>query len=650
MGYFCYICILLCFTGLVTADWAEGSKRAIFAIDTSIDQQLSSFWSRFVGELGAENVAKHAKRSEAPGDTLEHPHTPGHHCGSDALTEAKGLREIHSRISQRLRANGLKGNTRERRDVQALYEPIRLFAYTARVDDDPQQCKSVGQMVSSYTCTEADVVTDFTKTAVKNYIIPAASQIIASLIAVERVSGNLILDQTYHTDAGNPTCGEGNVPIPAQMFSTGVPNADYFAAFSIRPASSPQTIASAAPCNVQTLSDGLGRVLAGGINIAPKFLQNAFQSEFQFKEYVRIVCHEIFHALGFINFMYDSYRDDAFNLYSTPLVNATERGGLVYRMATPRVVAWAREQYNCSSLSGYEIENVESAGTGGSHWEQRTGMNEVMAGLNWRPTAITNLTLALFADMGYYAVNPRLGEPMVWGWKAGCPFAAESCSASTWSVQGGWCTTSGQEDCTLDRGAKGTCFLQSAESLPAIYHYLPGPTAGRLATVDYCPVIVPYSDKMCEDTANSAEIGVGEYYGLSSRCFMLTDSTPRPVCFKTRCNNGEVEVSILDVWTPCPSGTTINGLRGTIACPAASERFCTRKESPISTEGVVEKSFVAAPMADTPPLPKLPPKANIGPPPAETIAAPLKSSAPGNGVSLVVLIFCVVVAAVKKFN
>lgn len=276
-------------------------------------------------------------------------------------------------------------------------------------------------------------------------------------------------------------------------------------------------------------------------------------------------------------------------------------------MATPRVVAWAREQFNCSSLTGFEIENLGQAGTGGSHWEQRTSINELMDGLNWRPSKITNLTLALFADMGYYAVNPALAEPMVWGWKAGCAFVTDRCSSATWSVLGGWCTDGTQESCSLDRGAKGVCFLQSANGLDPMYYYLPGPQAGRVATVDYCPIIVPYNDRMCEDDSTSADSSIGEIYGAGSRCFISTvTAASKPACFKTRCNAGVVEVSILDVWKSCPAGSTINGLKGTITCPSVDERFCVVKSTSISTSGLADRTFVAAPYTPIP-VPKKPP-------------------------------------------
>ena len=95
---------------------------------------------------------------------------------------------------------------------------------------------------------------------------------------------------------------------------------------------------------------------------------------------------------------------------STLLVRQ-ERGVIVNRMITPKVVAVARDLLGCSTLEGPELENqpTTSGSCFGSHWEQRLFPQEMMASTASHNSFMSALTLAALEDSGWCAPARRRG-------------------------------------------------------------------------------------------------------------------------------------------------------------------------------------------------------------------------------------------------
>lgn len=113
---------------------------------------------------------------------------------------------------------------------------------------------------------------------------------------------------------------------------------------------------------------------------------------FEFKQALRIAMHEFTHALGFSSGLFGSYKDPSGNPWPA---SAFPTGGV----ATPRVLAWARNHFDCPNLSAMPLENDGGAGTAGSHWEQVAVYDEYMVGIATQFFSISNLTLSLLAGM-----------------------------------------------------------------------------------------------------------------------------------------------------------------------------------------------------------------------------------------------------------
>lgn len=245
---------------------------------------------------------------------------------------------------------------------------------------------------------------------------------------------------------------------------------------------------------------------------------------------------------------------------------ATTAGNTVNVMTLPRVRAFAQVHYNCSSVTGFELEDGGGSGTASAHWELRVGRNEIMTGFADRELVISNITLSLFRDTGWYSVNYSLAEPFYMGSGQGCNFPLGKCS--TWTQRATFCSIeTGPTTCTVDRRAKGYCDYEDniGSTIPAAYRYFSSSTAGSAnPSKDYCPTIESYSNGVCVDVDAFASGVNGEEVGyIDSRCFEVGSNI---ACLRHRCSGGYLEVLLGGTWTAC-NGTSVNWAgRGAVTC------------------------------------------------------------------------------------
>eukprot|EP00543_Licmophora_paradoxa_P018548 CAMPEP_0202473136 /NCGR_PEP_ID=MMETSP1360-20130828/89996_1 /ASSEMBLY_ACC=CAM_ASM_000848 /TAXON_ID=515479 /ORGANISM="Licmophora paradoxa, Strain CCMP2313" /LENGTH=184 /DNA_ID=CAMNT_0049099911 /DNA_START=57 /DNA_END=608 /DNA_ORIENTATION=+ len=110
------------------------------------------------------------------------------------------------------------------------------------------------------------------------------------------------------------------------------------------------------------------------------------------------------------------------------------RGGVrVAEIVTPHVQQTVRNHFGCFSLPGAELESSNSDGDGciGEHWERRLFRTDLMnAIIDEVPFSlrISPITLALFADSGWYQVDlSRASIAAGWGRGSGCDFVEREC-------------------------------------------------------------------------------------------------------------------------------------------------------------------------------------------------------------------------------
>jgi hypothetical protein len=293
-------------------------------------------------------------------------------------------------------------------------------------------------------------------------------------------------------------------------------------------------------------------------------------------------------ALGFSNNWYSHYVDDGGLYYTTgPVESATTAGNTVSVITLPRVKLFSQAHYNCSSVIGFELEDGGGGGTAGAHWELRTGYNEIMTGFANTELIISNLTLSLFRDMGWYQVNYTLAEPFTLGYQQGCSFALGKCN--TWTQRGTFCSqeyVSGGERCTVDRRSKGYCdFQPDVPSIPIQFQYFPGlPNAGSpVSSKDYCPTVESFSNGVCGDVAAFASAAREDRGFVDSRCFEVSGSFAPVACLRHRCSSGFLEVLLDGNWIAC-NGTSVTWPGESVQVSCAKE-LCTL--GPISLDTYV---------------------------------------------------------------
>ena len=238
-----------------------------------------------------------------------------------------------------------------------------------------------------------------------------------------------------------------------------------------RPQCAGSYLASATYCS----TDQYDRPIAGLLSICIDNTQTFFRDD-QLKRNIVTIMHEMGHILGFNAESMAHFRDGDTGEPLTPrdgngdvpdvkvectgvhprveasiplpstniTVFKNVRGGVrTAVIATPTVKRVARNMFGCQSLNGAEFESGEwqlfggdsdemSAGECiGDHWERRLFrtdlLNPIVDDVSYS-LFISSLTLAYFADSGWYKVDTRRIAPAaIWGRNAGCNFVNQKC-------------------------------------------------------------------------------------------------------------------------------------------------------------------------------------------------------------------------------
>ncbi|ORC91039.1 surface protease GP63 [Trypanosoma theileri] len=223
-----------------------------------------------------------------------------------------------------------------------------------------------------------------------------------------------------------------------------------------------------------------------------------------------------------------------------------------------------------------------------SHWKRHNAKDELMAGVVGAGY-YTALTMAFFADMGYYKVEWSKAEPMSWGNQSGCKLLDDKCvNNGKTEYTEMFCTTEHTDktllQCTSDRHALGTCLLQELKHTPyyrgttSPYLYFEkghwGSPEGEL--MDYCPFITANNDNWCTD--GIADKMPGSVIAPNSRCvkgvgLKVNEKNIGDVCVNVSCKYNVVSVKYKgnEKWHLCAEGTKLevntNELKGQIVCP-----------------------------------------------------------------------------------
>ena len=331
-------------------------------------------------------------------------------------------------------------------------------------------------------------------------------------------------------------------------------------------------LAAAAPCIVTNSNRPYGGVLFINTNLnfnkgnTNQYLKN-------------ILLHEITHILVFHPYFFTALK-----------LNQTE-GSNSY-IISPKAVAKAREHFDCSSITRIPLENQGGTGSVGSHWESRYMLGDYMISTDYPDQAISDITLGLFEDSGFYKVNYYSGGLFKFGKGKGCEFFNKDCIENEKATFEEFCDTANAAMCSSSRTLKSSCYLTTyTSSIPTAYQYFSDPRKGGFPAADYCPVPYQahssstYFSNHCQIGSSSLSSEYNEKIGFDSFCFMssilpsssTTSTSQIPICYEVRCDadNNQFTVTIGSSEIACPTeGGTVNapsGFTGSIVCPKYSD-------------------------------------------------------------------------------
>ena len=323
-----------------------------------------------------------------------------------------------------------------------------------------------------------------------------------------------------------------------------------------------------------------------------------------------IFLHELIHVLGF------SY--NKFKKHYRCFQEIDRYGILRTYVNSTKVVEVAKKYFNCSDIKGVELENHGGNETI-SHWEERILLGEIMSYSYDVEEVISEFTLAVLEDTGYYKANYYTGGLMQFGKNKGCDFLNLKC------VNDGKVNPKFKNEffdytenynynpagCSSGRQSRAYHFIYNFGNIIPQFQYYNNKNYGGRASADYCPV----SQKLSKESENiyyvghCSEKGSGKYgsrikyqtsegikYYTSEELSEITkeknsensfcvlssliskniynyndySNTIRAICYKMYCSDRSLTIQINNDFIVCPrSGGKIKATNyeGYLLCP-----------------------------------------------------------------------------------
>ena len=318
------------------------------------------------------------------------------------------------------------------------------------------------------------------------------------------------------------------------------------------------------------------RPLAGVVYINPN---KAFEQK-NIDTYMKhLLLHEMTHIL-------------VFHPTLLKYLNMIKTSNSVNYVNSKNVVLKARQHFNCASLTGVPLENQGGEGSAGSHWEARYMLGDYMISTDYMDNVISDITIAMFEDSGFYEVEYYSGGLFKFGKNKGCDFLNKKCIENgNLLFEDEFCVTPRKPMCSSSRTIKGFCAIyEYSSSVPSAYQYFNNPYYGGFQAANFCPVADVNADSndyyptSCR-IGNTSLSNYGEYIGDNSFCFLSSllpssssyQSTYQSICYKVECDNNNKNIIVIygssSITCPTNGGNITNpsGFKGIITCPKYTE-------------------------------------------------------------------------------
>ncbi|EAN98730.1 putative surface protease GP63 [Trypanosoma cruzi] len=482
-----------------------------------------------------------------------------HHCMYDEIMKKASLPKptMVRELPRKGRGTWQTYTASTEEDDSGVWAPIRIMVSEKDLNDPSKYCTNIGEPRPTFLgfdkeCQLHDILTSRTRAELLQNIFPAAIKLHSDRLSVRPNSSPLIVPRSIKESHCK------HFTVPEEHYTTGVENADaviYLAAGTHFP--------FAVSC---LAAEKDVRPTVGAMSFSISGLHHSWFA-------VRVIAHELAHVLGF---NYEQMR--AQNMLSSISTNSfQQKKGIVTSVLTKQK---AVEHYNCESLEGMPMRDEHGDNLRmHSHWDQRYAKDDLMSSMVTSGAGFyTAVTMAAFADMGFFKVNFSMAETMNWGKGVGCNFVNQKqCMPDDYkNYPEMFChrnTSDTRRYCTSDRVQLGICSSFSD---------------------DQCLFIQPMGFGSCRDTTSILH---GSRMGTSSWCLdgeslkvneEVLETEPQVisvggVCVEVFCGRKEVSVRYLgdDDWHECPEGgkifpanTSVDFAEGYIKCPRY-EDVCT---------------------------------------------------------------------------
>lgn len=253
-----------------------------------------------------------------------------------------------------------------------------------------------------------------------------------------------------------------------------------------------------------------------------------------------LALHELTHVFVFNDALFGDYVDKNTlkplgkeNVMKAKVVNNIS----INYVITPKVREKASQHFNCPNAFGVPLENKGDEGSTDGHWHRKAMGPEYMIAKSYGENQISEITLALFEDSGWYEVNYDMANLFLWGKDAGCDFLyCGDCyekkdvelSSKKFDVETKYkkeyCTEFNSDICSPHHMFRGNCKV------------------GENINIDTTKVLQPFSQKNfggTEDTADNCPIAIEKKYGQDY--------------YGGSCRHGEAKKSLDHFEKICPS-------------------------------------------------------------------------------------------------
>ena len=460
-----------------------------------------------------------------------------------------------------------KVDQKESRFLQpSFFQPIRIFIDYTTLNAQTEISSDIIQAVTS--------------------ILTNAQSLVQSLVSVQQSQSKLIIKECT-----------SSITISSIVQNEGV-DADLILFPFVNTTVTGTTEAYAQVCTVSNLNH---RPLAGLIG----FTTSVNTKRVNWLQYFTVLTlHEITHILVFDPQLFYTFIDSngktipSNEITTNQIVNGVNRTLII----TPKVVAAAQKHFNCSTLIGVELQDLGKKGTRLTHWQARIMLNDYMIGELYDDTSISEITLALMEDSGWYKVNYYTGGLFRYGKQDGCGFLNTSCIVNgVASFPDVFCNTKNAYMCTASRQSKGFCYITTENPIISEpnYVYFNNNSLGGLQLPDYCPVSqVPTNNTYAypwncnigfsiwpkdfeENISSSSACFISNLLnnGVTSKYSQQTDNLARAMCYQYTCNFNNLTITVFigitSVNCPTQGGiTNAPGYTGTLSCPDFNQ-VCT---------------------------------------------------------------------------